>query len=240
MREEAPVPNRVNAVDDLHPNSVRRYTPFTTNWRRTASRRRAALGAVHRFAAKIGDRTNWRAAGNAPSGASAKTASPTTFIRDPLGKNRPWAIDPSAAADSAEEWRYHRSGHHAARRTAESAAAGYLRRAAADFERRSARAAALCQSGFSAAAGRHAGARSLPASSGGGSGAFARRPVVGAGGPHAGAFGQRLRAGKPHHRGGRSARCFSHSNVRRLAPFFRAQRDALLGLAERTTRRWCC
>ena len=153
---------------------------------------------------------------------------------DPLGANRPWKIDVIPFLISAEEWRFHRGRHHPARASAEPPS------------RRSLRPAAAC------IANGHFPAALLFANP-----AFLR-PLVGVRVPQHSylhmlavdlarspdgqwwVLSDRTQApsGSGYALENRTIvsdvlpDLFRNSNVLRLAPFFRAQRDALIGLAE--------
>ena len=130
---------------------------------------------------------------------------------DPLGANRPWKIDIIPLLIPAEEWRY--------------IEAGIIQRAqllSLILEDLYGSQALLAQGHFPAAllyanpaflrplVGVRVPAHSLSAHAGGRSCALARWPMVGALRSHAGAFGQRLRAGESHDRLRCVARSFSH------------------------------
>ena len=186
-------------------------------------------------------RTSWRAAGNAPNAESAKTASPTTSTPTRRARTGRWRSIPSRFSSPRRSGGY-RGGHHSTGSSTQSGSRRHLRPAPARLERRPAGGLAFCQSGFSAAAGWIGVPRGfVPASARGRSGALARWPLVGAGGPHAIAFGNRLCARKSNHRLGRSA---GRSSARRTSGvwlrFSAPSATALLGMARSDIREWCC
>ena len=161
---------------------------------------------------------------------------------DPLGANRPWKIDIVPFLIPADEWRFIEAGHHSARTAAEPDSRGSLRLAEPACEWAFSRRASLCQSRIPAADGgcaralaqlsSHARRRSCP---------LAGRPMVGACRSHAGSFGQRLCAGKPHHR----LRCSAGSFPQLECPaaravFPRAARCADFPRCNAAIRASCC
>ena len=163
--------------------------------------------------------TNWCAAGSARNVGSAKTASPTTSTPTRRAINRPLAIDPIPLLIPPEEWRVIEAGIIQRAQLLNLLLDDIYGPRQLVQQRRPSGRPALCESGFSAAIDRTGGTAALPSPLGRrGSGALARRPLVGTRRPHAIAFGNGIRAAESHDRCGRSAGGVSHG--KRQAPGF--------------------